>query len=85
MIQNYSPPIILISQTYHAYMPNHFIYYAMMIICSLVKMITIHNHIHKKNHIANINNYCFVLTQYIHYIPNEHTSMDYNDVYAIYH
>ena len=40
--------------------------YAMMIICSLIKSITIHTHIHKKmkNNIPNTNNYCDVLTLY---------------------
>ena len=62
----------------------------MMIICSLVKIITKHTHTHKTNKqtnkdIANTNNYCDVLTQYIHYIPYVHSIMDYNDVYIIYH
>ena len=57
----------------------------MVIICLLVKIITIHTHTHKENDIANTNNYCNILTQYIYYIPNVHTIMDYNDAYAIYH
>ncbi len=43
------------------------------------------NRNNKKNDMANTNNYCNVLTQYIHYIPYVHTIIDYNDVYPIYH
>ena len=57
----------------------------MMIICSLVKIITIHTYTSKKKDQANANNYCQVLIQHIHYIPNVHTIMDYRDVYTIYH
>ena len=58
----------------------------MMIIYSLVKIITIHTHIKKiTNDLANINNYCNILTQYIHYIPYVHAIMNCNDVYVIYH
>ena len=53
----------------------------MMIICSLVKIIT--THAQKKNDIANTNNHCNILTEYIHYIPSVHTTMDYIDVYVI--
>ena len=59
-----------------------------MIIYSLVKIITIHTYTHnppQKNDIANTNNYCNILTQYIHYIPYVRTITDYNDAYAIYH
>ena len=83
--------------TYYPYIPDlsclhvkskiHLLNYAMMIICSLIKIITIHTHTHKKNQndIAYTNNYCNVLTQYIHSIPYVHTIMYYNDVYVIYH
>ena len=54
----------------------------MMIICSWVKIIIEKQ---QEKDIANTNNYCNVLTQYIRYIPYVHTIMDYNDVYAIYH
>ena len=61
----------------------------MMIICSLVKIITIHTHTHKRQKktpdIANTNNYFNVLTQYVHYIPYVYTILDYIDIYIIYH
>ena len=61
----------------------------MMIICFLVRILTTHTHTRKKqqtnkqkNDIADTNNYCNVLTQYIHYIPFVHTMMDVNDVFV---
>ena len=54
-----------------------------------------HTHTHTQTHthiyiyiciyIANTNNHCNVLIQYIHDIPYVHTITDYNDVNAIYH
>ena len=93
MKNHYCKPTQLL--TYYPYVPHlsclhvksytHFLNYAMMIIYSLVKIITIHTLTHKKIDIAFTNNYCNVLTQYIHYIPYVHTIMDYSNVYAIYH
>ena len=54
VIQHNSPPIILTSQTYHAHTSNkkqHFLNYAMMLICSFVKIIiSTHTYSHTQTH-----------------------------------
>ena len=62
IIYNNPPPITFTSQTFKSYI--HFLNYAMMIIYSLVKIITIHTHTDKNNDIGNTNNYCNILTLY---------------------
>ena len=51
--QHNSPPIILTSQTYHAYTLKSYIHFLnhAMIICSSVKIITLHTHTHKKTNL----------------------------------